>query len=54
MPPEVAPIRSLLMAHPDPAGALTWLAENDELAVVRTRATELLALFDEPVEPPVE
>lgn len=65
VPAEFAAIRSLLMAHhtedlptrealekhPDPVAALSWLAENDELMVVRTRATELLALFEpQPVD----
>ena len=66
VPPEVAAIRSLLMAHhtedlptkeallahEDPAGALRWLADHDELVVVRARAEELLLLFEEPVGAP--
>ena len=43
---EDLPDRAALEQHPDPEAALRWLAEHDELMLVRARSLDLLGLWD--------
>jgi len=40
------PGRAALEQHPDPEAALRWLADHDELMLVRARSLDLLGLWD--------